>query len=659
MSTQNSQFGHLLSPIRLGNVEVRNRMLTSAHSSGMYQNNRPTPQNNAYHAARARGGIGLIIIQGTIVHPTSYGGLQSPTGYIDDAIPAWRALADAVHEHGTKIFVQLLHFGKSGQSLATMRPLWSASRYKALSGNEYTHAMTKEEIDDVIEGYAHTAANMKEAGMDGIEFHGAHGYLIQQFLSPMTNHRTDEYGGSEENRARFALEVCEAVRKRVGHDFAVGIRLSADELMPDGMTVKEMAPMAALLEEKGDFDFMNVSFSVGGGMPFAMQQADMTWEQAPFVHYAAEVKKATRGIPIFTVCRIIDPHIANDIIGTGKADMCVMTRAHVADPEIGRKLMEGRPFDIRQCIGSNDGCGGRAHRGQPIGCTINPEAGRELELGPLTQAATPKAVAVVGGGPGGMEAARTAATRGHKVVLYEKSDRLGGQIKTVAKVPKRGNFSDIAAWLEVQMNRLGVVVKLETEATVDALVEEGAEAVIIATGSLPLYPEIPGLKGSDAPVLASIDDVIEGRVEVGKRALLLAADNHHKSPNAADVMCEKGAEVHLVTMSEMVASDIIVTSRPPVIQRMKDNGVVFHRECWIKEVSEKTAVLADVYTGKETTVEDVDIIVGGEFNVPNDSLYDALKADGRISHVVAVGDSVSARKVIEAIREGHMAARAL
>ncbi len=659
MSTQNSQFSHLLSPIRLGSVEVRNRMLTSAHSSGMYQNNRPTPQNNAYHAARARGGIGLIIIQGTIVHPTSYGGLQSPTGYIDDAIPAWRALADAVHEHGTKIFVQLLHFGKSGQSLSTMLPLWSASRYKALSGNEYTHAMTKEEIDEVIEGYAHSAANMKQAGVDGVELHGAHGYLIQQFLSPMTNHRTDEYGGSEENRARLALEVCEAVRRRVGHDFAVGIRLSADELQPGGMTVKEMAPMAALLEEKGDFDFMNVSFSVGGGMPFAMQQADMTWEQAPFVHYAAEIKKATKGIPIFTVCRIIDPQIANDIIASGKADMCVMTRAYIADPEIARKLMEGRPLDIRQCIGSNDGCGGRAHRGQPIGCSINPEAGRELELGPLTQAETPKAVAVVGGGAGGMEAARTAATRGHKVVLYEKSDRLGGQLKTVSKVPKRGTFNDIGEWLEAQINRLGVVVKLETEATVDALLGEGTEAVIIATGSLPVYPEIPGLKGPGVPTLASIDDVIEGRVEVGKRALLLAADNHHKSPNAADVMCEKGAEVHLVTMSETVASDIIVTSRPPVIERMKDNGVTFHRESWIKEVSGKTAVLAEVYTGKETIIEDVDIIVGGEFNAPNDGLYEALKADGRIPHVVAVGDSVSARKLIEAIREGHMAARAL
>ena len=180
VSSQNSQFSHLLSPIRLGNVEVRNRMLTSAHSSGMYQHNRPTPQNNAYHAARAKGGIGLIIIQGTIVHPTSYGGNQSPVAYLEETIPAWHELADAVHEHGTKIFVQLLHFGKSGSSLATMLPLWSASRTKALSGNEYTHAMTKEEIKEVIEGFVRSAANMKEAGMDGIEFHGAHGYLIRR-----------------------------------------------------------------------------------------------------------------------------------------------------------------------------------------------------------------------------------------------------------------------------------------------------------------------------------------------------------------------------------------------------------------------------------------------------------------------------------------------
>lgn len=659
MTNGNSRFSHLLSPIRLGSVEVRNRILISAHSSGMYQNSRPTPQNNAYHEARARGGVGLIIIQGTIVHPSSYGGLSSPTGYLDDAIPAWRELADAVHRHGAKIFVQLLHFGKSGQSLSTMLPLWSASRTKALSGNEYTHAMTKAEIQEVIEGYAHCAANMKEAGMDGVELHGAHGYLIQQFLSPVTNHRTDEYGGSEENRARLALEVGQAVRERVGRDFAVGIRLSADELQPDGMTVKEMAPMAALLEEKGDFDFFNVSFSVGGGMPFAMQQADMTWEQAPFVHYAEEIKKATKGIPIFTVCRIIDPGIANDIIATGKADMCVMTRAHVADPEIGRKLMEGRPLDIRQCIGSNDGCGGRAHRGQPIGCSINPEAGRELELGPLTRTDTPRAVAVVGGGPGGMEAARVAATRGHSVVLYERGSRLGGQLNTVAKVPTRGEFGNIVAWLELQLNRLGVTVKLDTEATVDALVEEGADAVIVATGSAPVQPDIAGQRESGVPTLASIEDVIEGRVEVGRRAVLLAAENHHRSPNAADVMSAAGAEVHLVTRGEMVASDIIVTSRPPVIARMKQNGVVFHREHWIKEVSERTAVLAEVDTGRETVIEDVDTIVGGEFNAPNDSLYEALLEDGRIPTVTAVGDCVSARKLIEAMREGYMAARAL
>lgn len=659
MTTQNSEFSDLLSPIRLGNVEVRNRMLSSAHSSGMYQLNRPTPQNNAYHAARARGGIGLIVIQGTIVHPTSYGGLQSPVAYVEEAIPAWRELADAVHEHGAKIFVQLLHFGKSGNSLATMLPLWSASRTRALSGNEYTHAMTTDEIAEVIESFAQSATNMQAAGMDGIELHGAHGYLIQQFLSPMTNHRTDQYGGSEENRARFALQLCEAIRERTGDDFALGIRLSADELQPEGMTVKEMAPMSALLEERGDFDFFNVSFSVGGGMPFATQQADMSWEQAPFVDYAVQIKRATKDIPIFTVCRIIDPHGANDIIATGKADMVVMTRAHIADPEIGRKLTEGRPYDIRPCIGSNDGCGGRAHRGQPIGCSVNPEAGRELELGPLEPAETPRAVVVVGGGPGGMEAARVAAARGHKVVLYERSDRLGGQLNTAVRVPHRGEFSNIVAWLEHQLRQLGVIVKLETEATLDALLEEGADVAIIATGSMPQLPRIAGLNGSDGPTLASIDDVINRAAPVGRRAVLLAAENHHRSPNAAYALCEQGAEVHYVTMSELVASDIIVTSRPPVLQRMRENGVVFHRESWVKAVSGRAVVLADVQTGAETTIEDVDLIVGGEFNAPDDGLYEALKGDGRIAQVVAVGDCVSARKVIEAMREGHLTARAL
>jgi 2,4-dienoyl-CoA reductase-like NADH-dependent reductase (Old Yellow Enzyme family)/thioredoxin reductase len=659
MTTEHSEFSHLLAPITLGSVEVRNRMLSSAHSSGMYQNNVPTRENNAYHAARAKGGIGLIIIQGTIVHPTSYGGPGSPVAYRSETIPAWSALADAVHEHGAKIFVQLLHFGKSGNSLATMRPLWSASRTLALSGNEYTHAMTQDEIREVIESFTQCAVNMKAAGMDGVELHGAHGYLIQQFISPVTNHRTDEYGGSVENRVRFALELCASIRSAVGKDFAVGIRLSADELLPEGLTPKEMAPIAALLEERGDFDFLNVSFSVGGGMPFATQQADMTWEQAAFVDYAAAVKQATKGIPVFAVCRIIDPQIANDVIATGKADMVVMTRAHVADPEIARKLIDGRAHDVRPCIGSNDGCGGRAHRGQPIGCTVNPEAGREYELGTLEPAAEPKTVVIVGGGPAGMEAARVAATRGHQVVLYERGDRLGGQLTDVVKVPHRGEFSNIVAWLEFQMRRLGVTVRLESEATIETLVEEGADCVIVAAGSLPSLPTITGAGEAMAVEVATIEDVSGGLDVDGKRVVLLAAENHHRTPNAADMLCAGGAEVHYVTRGEMVASDIIITSRPPVLKRMRDNGVTFYREHWIRDVSGQRATLVDMHTGEETAIDGVDLIVGGEFNQPNDGLFESLRADGRFDEVVAVGDCVSARKVIEAMREGHMAARAL
>ena len=659
MSSNNSQFPNLLSPIRIGNVEIRNRMLSSAHGTGMFQGHRPTPSLLGYHVARARGGIGLIIVQGTAVHPTAGTGLAGPIGWDEELVPAWRELADAVHEHGTKIIVQLLHPGKSANSLATMLPLWSASSVRSLSGNEMSHAMTKDEIEELIDYYVRCAVNMKKAGMDGVEFHGAHGYIIQQFFSTVTNHRTDEYGGSMENRTRFGLELSHAVRQAVGRDFVVGMRISADELQPGGLTLKEMAPIAARLEEAGDLDFINVSHSVGGGMSFAQQQADMSWGQAPFVHLAEGIKKATKGIPIFTVCRIIDPTIAEGVIASGKADMVVMTRAHIADPEIGRKLMEGRPFDIRQCIGSNDGCGGRGHRGQPVGCTINPEAGREHELGPIVRVSNPMAVAVVGGGPGGMEAARVAAERGHVVALYERDARLGGQIKTATKVPYREEFGNMVAWLEYQLRRLNVVVKLETEATPATLYEEGAEAVIVATGSVPQLPQIPGIGESGIPALASIDDVLEGRVQVGKRVLLLAADNHHKSASTAEFMAGKGAQVHVVTESETVASDITRTSRAPVIQRLKESRVVFHTDSWIKEVSERTVVLNDLYNGDETAVEDVDLVVGGKFNLPNTDLYDALKKDGRISHVVAVGDCVSPRKVIEAMREGHMAGRAV
>ncbi len=654
-----SQFPNLLSPTRIGNVEIRNRIISSAHSSNLAVNNRPSEAMIAYHIARARGGVGLIILENSRVHPTTGGRDNSLHAWEEAHIPAYKRLAEAVHEHGAKMFAQLIHIGKAINTMDTRLPLWSASSVQASSTTEITHAMTKWEILELYEWWAKCAVNMKKAGMDGVEIHGGHGYLVQQFLSPLTNFRTDEYGGSARNRARFALELISSLRQAVGRDFVVGVRISADELEPGGIDLEFSSKFAQWLEDSGELDYINVSLSNTSPLSFAQQIADMTWGPTPFVHLAEGIKKATKGIPITAVGRIIDPHVAESIIAEGKADLVCMTRAQIADPEIGRKLMEARPEDIRQCIGCNQGCAGRSHRERTIGCLINPEAGREHELGEIMPAPKPRSVVVVGGGPAGMEAARVAALRGHRVSLYERSDRLGGQINTLVKAPLRQEFGKIVDWLDYQINKLGVEIHLNTEATLDSLKSVGAEAVIMATGSFPQTHKIEGLDGRDAPQIVTANDLLEGRVSPGKKAVLLDGDGHHKSGSTALLLANNGCQVHFVTKGSALFAEIILVSQAPVIHRLKQKHVAFYRDSWIKEVVGRKVILFDVHNRDESTIDDVDLIVSVVPNKPSSELYEALKAEGRVPEVIAVGDCLVPRRAIDAIREGHMAARAL
>lgn len=392
--------------------------------------------------------------------------------------------------------------------------------------------MTQEEIAELLRWWARCAVYMKAAGMDGVEIHGAHGFLICQFLSKVTNCRRDEYGGSLHNRASFGLEVARAVRQAVGKDFVVGMRLSADELIPGGLKPGEMVKVAQWMEVSGDLDFLHVSHSVEyAALSLSQQVADMSWPQGAFVHLAETVKKATKGIPIFTVCRIVDPLMAERIIADGRADLVCMTRAHLADAEIGRKLMAGRHADIRPCIGCNQGCCGRALIvGKPIGCAVNPEAGREDELGEIPPAPEKKNVVVVGGGPSVMEAARVAALRGHRVTLFESGERLGGQINTLVRATHRQEFGNATQWLERQVRQLGVEVRLNTRVTQDIL-PKGTDSVIVATGSEPQIPELAGSHESGAPRRATVYDILEGRMRItrGQRIVLIDNEGNYRA----------------------------------------------------------------------------------------------------------------------------------
>lgn len=659
MANQSEPFSHLLSPGRIGRVEVRNRLVSTSHGTHLAERHRPSRELIAYHAARAMGGIGLIVTEGLRIHPTTRveGRLEV---WDEDAIPHFRPLADAVHQHGATIFAQLIHQGRRAYSMDSFREMWSASQVPAINSVELTHAMTKPEIAEIIQAFARGAVYMKQAGFDGVELHGAHGYLIHQFFSPLTNKRTDEYGGSLQNRARFALELVETVRRAVGNDFPLGMRLSSDDFEPGGVGPDETGQIAQWLEQSGKVDYLSISQgSTADPLAVARVIPDMTWPEASWVKLTEGIKRKTRGIPIITVGRIVDPSIAEGILAKGQADFVGMTRAQIADPELGRKLVEGRPEDIRACIGCNQGCIGRYEVGRSIGCLVNPEAGRELELGPLTKAATPRPVVVVGGGLAGMEAARVAASRGHYVALYERHGRLGGQVRTLTRAPNRQTFGNIVAWLEYQLKMTGVVVKLNTVATLENLAAEEPEVVLVATGSVPELPTLVGADQPGAPRVVTVDDVLERTVPTPRRVLLMDGDGHFKAASTAEFLADSGAEVHVVTKALGVGLGIPSASRALLVERLKKKRIVFHPEQRLVRLGSGSAVIEDIHTCESTTIPEIDLVVVATFNAPSTGLLEELSRDKRFTQVVAIGDCLAPRRALDAIRDGHHAGRAI
>jgi 2,4-dienoyl-CoA reductase-like NADH-dependent reductase (Old Yellow Enzyme family)/thioredoxin reductase len=658
-----SDHPHLLSPVKIGAVDIRNRIVSSAYQTNLGEAYRPTDRMIAYHAERARGGVGLIVLEGIRCHPTTRPARFNLTAWDREAIPSFRALVDEVHRHGAKVFAQLLHLGRAANPMETRLPLWSASQISAptVFGSHrsvQTHAMTAAEIVELCDWYALCARNMIEAGFDGLEIHAGHGYLIQQFLSPLTNMRNDDYGGDLRSRARIALEVVDAVRGEIGSDAAFGVRISADELMPGGLTTADMTRVARWLEDTNQIDYMSVSQGTTEAYSHARQIPDMSFPPAPFVHFAEEIKSALSRVPVFAVCRIVDPDVAESIIAEGKADLVCMARAHIAEPHIGLKLAEGRATDIRQCIGCNQGCAGRINAGQTVGCLVNAEAGRELELGSIVAAPKAKTVVIVGGGPAGMEAARVAALRGHRVTLFEQARSLGGQLNTLVRAPHRKEFAKFADWLTRQLNSLGVHVILGVSADVSRIRQEEPEAVIVATGSVPTLPKLTGVHGSPIETI-SIDDVLHGRADAASVVVLLDDDGHHKAASTAEYLAAAGAVVHLVTRAESVAAEITSVSRTLAVERLEAAGVIIHTGRWFREALGSKVVLEAMGRGDLDEIPDANFIVAAVPNERRADLAEQLRGAPDFPEVSVVGDCLAPRRVIEAVREGHLAARAL
>ena len=654
-SASHPRFPYLLSPIRIGPKRLRCRILVTAHEIRLGDGGIPGPRYAAYHRARARGGAGLQITGCTAIHHTGGLGSGGALANVDDSIiDGYRMLSDAVHEEGGVILAQLGHSAATVEATEPGAPAWAPSALAAdlVRHGQRAHAMSVDEIAEIVGAFGAAAERCRKGGMDGVEILAAFGFLVAAFLSPASNRRTDGYGGSLENRMRFCREVVSTVRDAVGPDRIVGLRVPGDELVEGGLDLEEMKAVARMLERDGEVDYLNV---IAGTNMDRIGRAEH-WPPTParhglYVHLAAGIRSVVE-LPVFTVGRITDPMHAERILVNGEADMVGMTRAHVADPDLIAKLRDGRPDDIRPCVGANV-CIRNGLAGRSIGCIHNPRTGREASWGDTVPAQRSLEVAVIGGGPAGLEAARVAALRGHRVTLHEQAEHLGGQLRTWTRLASRRELRRIVEWQQRQLERLQVRIRLRhrVESAADL---DGAEVVVLAAGARPGPIAVQGA-AEHGVNLSTPHDILDADAVSAVPALVWDRAGGGAAVAAAEHLAVAGCRVVLVTPSMAVGDDVDVTNRVPLYRRLYEHSVTMLTDSEVIRVDARGVVVTNVYTGRESTVPGIDRVVVSEAAQACDALAAVLRRDGL--RVIVAGDSVSPRGVDIAMAEGALAAR--
>ena len=651
-----SEFKYLFSPLKIGSVVVPNRIHFAAHMTNFGEDQQISDRHIYYYTERAKGGCGLITTEEMTVHPSDHAYDKLVDAFEPECVHGYKKLTYSVHRYDTKIFAQLNHNGMQADGTISRLPVWGPSAGSDPIFREVCKEMEIEDIKECCRYYSRSAVYAVEGGFDGIELQLGHSSLVRQFLSPATNHREDEYGGSFENRMRFCLEVIDSVRRAVGDDFPLGIRLNADEMHPKGgITLDDAKKIAACVEKTGQLDFMDLS--IGTFYNLFLVEGSMHTPLAYTVPLASGIRSVIN-LPVFCTNRINDPHLAEKILEAGQADMIGMVRALICDPELPNKAMEGRFEDIRHCIACNQGCIARMGLGYRLGCIQNPAVGCEehLGIGTLEPCRMQKKIVIVGGGPAGLEAARTAALRRHKVVLFEKDEDLGGQNIIAGKAAGRQEITGVTRWLLSQVGKLDIDFRYGVEATSEIILAENPDAVIIAAGSVPKKNPFPG--EYSAPQVVSTVQVLKEEVEAGKKVLLIDNDGHHQATGTAEFLADREKEVHIITSSLFIGGnlgplqDLYLTRK-----RLAEKGVTFTPDIAVLEIQGTTVKGLHVYSNEMIDFEGYDTIVLAVGNVSRDQLYFELK--GRVKELYRIGDCVAPRKTDMAIVEGHRVGRKL
>ncbi|HIL15717.1 MAG TPA: FAD-dependent oxidoreductase [Deltaproteobacteria bacterium] len=664
VSPSSNPYPHVFAPVTLRHKTLRNRIVFGAHTANMAEQGLPTERHVAYYRERALGGAGMLVIEPVPVHAAAVltrGNFRHST---DEVIPHFRKITEAVHEEGAVILQQLYHVGQHGDADNSYHANWSPSGLPSYHDSDGSHAMTEAEIEETIDGFVQAARRCRESGFDGVEVWAAYHGIVDQFWTPWSNRRDDRWGGSLENRLRFSREIITRIRKLCGEDFIIGLSVSDEPDVSAALQRESLAEIVVHHDKDQLLDY--VTCGTGSYFDFYKLIPTFLYPENMGSALAVTLKSAVSHALVTAESHIRTPENAQTVLSTGQADLVSIVRGQIADPHLANKAKSGRAEDIRPCLSCNQMCWGRRSRDYWISCVVNPSAGREFEWGGdrFTKTDAPKKVLVVGGGPAGLEAARVAAERGHRVTLFEASDRLGGQFRLAGMQPRRGQILDLIDWYGRQLQQLGVEVRFNTFVDGADTREFGADFVIVATGSLPretgfqkALPHVETLPGIETGHVWAVEDVMQRNARLGKRVVLLDEGGNMRGCGTAWKLAEDGHEVTLVTPDALVGKELQRTSADyPLRQRLAQLGVRFVLESAITHWSKEGATVLSFLDGSEQQIP-ADSLVLATTNMAEDSVARELEGTGVAFR--NIGDSAAPRQAPFVISEGRKVAMEL